>query len=51
MGWGGYNAGIRLGVVSGDGSVVVSHSGAEIGQGINTKVAQAVAYALGIDIR
>lgn len=50
MGWDGYNAGVVLGICSTDGTVTVSHSGCEIGQGINTKVAQAVAYALGIDI-
>lgn len=50
MGWAGYNAGIRLGVRSSDGTVIVAHSGAEIGQGINTKAAQAVAMALGIDL-
>eukprot|EP01126_Amoeba_proteus_P052945 TRINITY_DN6432_c0_g2_i5.p1 TRINITY_DN6432_c0_g2~~TRINITY_DN6432_c0_g2_i5.p1 ORF type:complete len:577 (-),score=132.37 TRINITY_DN6432_c0_g2_i5:70-1800(-) len=33
-----------------DGSVLVSISGVEIGQGINTKVAQAVAYTLKIPI-
>ncbi|GMI40745.1 hypothetical protein TeGR_g8829, partial [Tetraparma gracilis] len=33
-----------------DGTVHISHSGAEIGQGIDTKVAQCVAYALGVDM-
>eukprot|EP00759_Apiculatamorpha_spiralis_P022645 PhF_6_TR26685/c0_g1_i2/m.38861/K00106/XDH; xanthine dehydrogenase/oxidase len=33
-----------------DGSVVVRHGGVEIGQGINTKVAQATAYAFGITV-
>lgn len=50
MGWAGYNAGVRLNVRSTDGYVVLSHNGVEIGQGINTKVVQAVAMSLGIDI-
>ena len=50
MGWAGYNAGAQVGINQADGTVVVSHSGTEIGQGINTKAAQAVAMALGIDI-
>eukprot|EP01121_Diplochlamys_sp_Union-15-3_P019602 TRINITY_DN7426_c0_g1_i1.p1 TRINITY_DN7426_c0_g1~~TRINITY_DN7426_c0_g1_i1.p1 ORF type:complete len:483 (+),score=92.27 TRINITY_DN7426_c0_g1_i1:338-1786(+) len=33
-----------------DGSVVVTHSGVEIGQGIHTKIAQATAYELGIPL-
>ncbi|KAF2904753.1 hypothetical protein ILUMI_01423 [Ignelater luminosus] len=37
-------------IYAGDGSVAVSHGGIEIGQGINTKVAQVCAYALKIPL-
>jgi len=37
-------------IYGGDGSVAVAHNGIEMGQGINTKVAQSVAYELGIDL-
>jgi len=33
-----------------DGSVLVNHGGTEMGQGINTKVAQCVAHELGLDL-
>lgn len=45
-----YRVGALLNVYACDGSVEVFHSGAEIGQGINTKVAQAVAMRLGVPL-
>lgn len=39
---------VYVAIFHGDGTVVVSHAGCEMGQGINTKLAQTVAYTLGI---
>merc|ERR1712159_179355 len=50
MEWNGYDAGTRISVNKGDGSVIISHNGCEIGQGINTKCVQAVAYTLNLDV-
>ena len=42
--------GVQVSILAHDGSVQVAHGGTEIGQGINQKVIQATAYALGIPV-
>ncbi|KAF2883573.1 hypothetical protein ILUMI_22637 [Ignelater luminosus] len=44
------NLNSRVLIYAGDGTIAVSHGGIKIGQGINTKVAQVCAYALGISL-
>ncbi|CAG9788277.1 unnamed protein product [Diatraea saccharalis] len=41
---------VLLSVFHGDGTVVVAHGGVDIGQGINTRVIQVVAYTLNISM-
>jgi xanthine dehydrogenase large subunit len=50
IGWSFMPAQATVRIYNDDGSVEVNVSGCEIGQGLYTKVAQAVAYKLGIDI-
>jgi xanthine dehydrogenase/oxidase len=50
LGWNSENLSAYVTVYGHDGSVVVSHAGVESGQGINTKVAQVVAYTLGVPL-
>jgi xanthine dehydrogenase/oxidase len=45
-----YEAVVSVNLIADDGSVYINQSGIEVGQGLYTKVAQAVAYALGIDL-
>jgi hypothetical protein len=44
----GNQVGILINVMQDDGTIIVTHTGVELGQGINSKVAQTIAYALGL---
>ena len=48
--WSGLKYNCQISIFGADGSVSVSHNGVEMGQGINTKVAQCVAHELGVDV-
>jgi xanthine dehydrogenase/oxidase len=50
IGYAFYNAGCQIGIFKSDGTVTVCHNGIEMGQGINTKVAQVISSELGIDL-
>ena len=41
---------VHISVFEGDGSIAVSHGGIEMGQGINTKVAQTIAKQLNVPV-
>jgi len=43
--------GVIVSISSTDGLVTVTHSGTELGQGIDTKVAQVVSFELGVDLK
>ncbi len=50
IGYAFYNGGCHIGIFKSDGTITVSHNGVEVGQGINTKVAQVVSAELGVDL-
>ncbi|XP_047508503.1 xanthine dehydrogenase/oxidase-like isoform X1 [Pieris napi] len=45
-----YYSDVNISVLRGDGTVIITHGGVEIGQGINTKAIQVCAYYFGISV-
>ncbi|PVD33597.1 hypothetical protein C0Q70_04854 [Pomacea canaliculata] len=48
MGWSGGHYSVFVAIYNSDGSIAIEHGGIDMGQGINTKVAQVCAYELGV---
>ncbi|OQV23093.1 Xanthine dehydrogenase [Hypsibius exemplaris] len=49
--WAGRHYNCLIAIFHAGGTIAVTHGGIEMGQGINTKVAQVVAFELGVDVK